>query len=78
MVLISMKEEWKCVLLTSGEQCVVPLGTAMMQLWSASNWDMLSLMVRSSITDCLIFALCTQLEQQEQMHTLVLVLGTSI
>ena len=48
MVLISMKEEWKCVLLTSGEQCVVPLGTAMMQLWSASNWDMLSLMVRSS------------------------------
>ena len=45
MVLISMKEEWRCVLLTSGEQCVATLGTAMMQLWSARILDMLSLMV---------------------------------
>ena len=46
MVLISMKEEWRCVLLTSGEQCAVTLGTAMMQLLSASNWDMLILVVQ--------------------------------
>ena len=45
MVLISMKEEWRCVLLTSGEQCVVTLGTVLMQLRSASNWDMPLLMV---------------------------------
>ena len=45
MVLISMKEEWRCVLLTSGEQCVVTLGTALMQLLSARILDMLSLMV---------------------------------
>ena len=45
MVLISMKEEWRCALLTSGEQCVATSGTALMQLWSARIWDMLSLMV---------------------------------
>ena len=45
MVLVSMKEEWRCVLLTSGEQCVATLGTAMIQLWSARILDMLSLMV---------------------------------
>ena len=47
MALISMKEEWRCVLLTSGEQCVATLGTAMMQLWSARILDIPSLMVRN-------------------------------
>ena len=26
--------------MTSGEQCVMTTGTALMLLWSASNWDM--------------------------------------
>ena len=80
MVLISMKEEWRCVLLTSGEQYVVTLGTAMMQLWSARTLDMLSLMVHGlDNSSCInLLSYYTQLLQQEQMRTLVLVLVPSI
>ena len=52
MVLISMKEEWRCVLLTSGEQYVMTLGTALMQLWSARILDMPSLIVRINLFLC--------------------------
>ena len=36
---ISMKVEWRCASMTSGGQCVMTLGTVLMLLWSASNWD---------------------------------------
>ena len=37
---ISMRAEWRCASMTSGEQCVMTSGTTLMLLWSASNWDM--------------------------------------
>ena len=37
---ISMRVEWKCASMTSGGQCVMTCGTALMLLWSASSWDM--------------------------------------
>ena len=37
---ISMRVEWRCASMSSGEQCVIPPGTALMLLWSASSWDM--------------------------------------
>ena len=37
---ISMRVEWRCASMTSGGQCVMTAGTTLMQLWSASNWDM--------------------------------------
>ena len=37
---ISMRVEWRCASMTSGEQCVMTSGTALMRLWSASIWDM--------------------------------------
>ena len=36
-VSISMRVEWKCVSMTSGGQCVMTTGIAMMLLWSAGN-----------------------------------------
>ena len=42
---ISMRVEWKCASITSGGQCVMTTGTALMLLWSANNWDMLILEV---------------------------------
>ena len=35
---ISMKVEWRCASMTSGGQCVMTFGIAMMLLWSAGNW----------------------------------------
>ena len=35
-----MRVEWRCASMISGEQCVMTCGTALMLLWSASNWDM--------------------------------------
>ena len=42
---IAMRVEWRCASMTSGEQCVMTPGTALMLLWSASSWDMLTLEV---------------------------------
>ena len=42
---ISMRVEWRCVSMTSGGQCVMTTGTALMLLWSANNWDMHTLEV---------------------------------
>ena len=42
---ISMRVEWRCASMTSGGQCVMTPGTALMLLWSASNWDMHTLEV---------------------------------
>ena len=41
--------------MTSGEQCVITFGTALMPLWSASNWDMHILDVRTfmALSGCL-------------------------
>ena len=36
---ICMKEEWRCALIMFGEQCVMTLGTALMQLWSGI-WEL--------------------------------------
>ena len=44
---ISTKAEWRCVSITSGEQCVTTSGTAVMPLLSVNNWDMLTLEVSS-------------------------------
>ena len=44
---ISMRVEWRCVSITSGEQFVTTSGTAVMPLLSVNNWDMLTLEVSS-------------------------------
>ena len=37
---ISMRAEWKCVLMIHGGQCVMTLGTMLMPLLSASSLDL--------------------------------------
>ena len=37
---ISMRVEWRCASMTSGGQCVMTTGMALMLLWSANNWAM--------------------------------------
>ena len=37
---ISMRVEWRCASMTSGGQCVMTPGTALMLLWSASSLNM--------------------------------------
>jgi len=37
---ISMRVEWRCALMTSGEQCVMMGGAVLMPAWSASSWVM--------------------------------------
>ena len=49
---ISMRVEWRCASMTSGGQCVMTFGTALMLLWSASNWDMHTLEVGGFYADC--------------------------
>ena len=44
---ISMRVEWRCASMTSGEQCVMTSGTTLTLLWSAISWDMLILEVCS-------------------------------
>ena len=39
--------------MTSGGQCVMTLGTALMLLWYASNWDMHTLEVRMMFIVCI-------------------------
>ena len=46
---ISMKVEWRCVSMTSGEQCVMMAGALLMQVWSASSWVMLPLEVSTNV-----------------------------
>ena len=43
-----MKVEWRCVSMTSGGQCVMTAGAALMLQWSASSWDMHTLEVSGS------------------------------
>ena len=43
---ISMRVEWRCASMTSGEQCVMTVGALLMQVWSADSWDMHTLDVR--------------------------------
>ena len=43
-----MRVEWKCVSMTSGGQCVMTVGAALMQLWSVSSWGMHTLEVSAS------------------------------
>ena len=49
---ISMKVEWRCVSMTSGGQCVMMVGAALMLLWSASSLDMHTLEVSASANVC--------------------------
>ena len=37
---ISMRAEWRCASIISGELCVIMAGTQLMLLLSASSWDM--------------------------------------
>ena len=37
---ISTRVEWRCASITSGGQCVMTAGIALMPQWSANNWDM--------------------------------------
>ena len=48
---ISMRVEWKCASMTSGGQCVMMAGTVLMQVWSASSWDMQPLEVSANICE---------------------------
>ena len=45
---ISMRVELRCASMTSGGQCVMTAGVVLMQLWSASNWDMRTLAVSTN------------------------------
>ena len=45
---IGMKVEWRCVSITSGGQCVMTDGIALMPLLSASSSAMLPLEVRAN------------------------------
>ena len=45
MAPISMRVEWKCASMTSGEQCVMTPGTALMLLWFVISWDMQTIKV---------------------------------
>ena len=45
---ISMRVEWRSASMTSGGQCVMTTGTALMLLWSANSWDMHTLEVSIS------------------------------
>jgi len=40
-----MRVEWRCALMTSGGQCVITSGTALMLQWSANSWNMHTLEV---------------------------------
>ena len=37
---ISMRVEWRCASMTSGGQCVMICGIALMLLWFANSWGM--------------------------------------
>ena len=45
---INMRAEWKYASMTSGGQCVMMAGAVLMQLWSASSWDMQPLEVSAN------------------------------
>ena len=47
--LISMRVEWRCASMISGEQCVMMAGTVLMLVWSASSWVMQPLEVSVNI-----------------------------
>ena len=46
---ISMKVEWRCVLMTSGGLCVMMVGAVLMPVWSASSWVMPPLEVSANV-----------------------------
>ena len=49
---ISMRVEWRCASMTSGEQCVMMVGAALMQVWSASSWVMQLPEVSTNVSHC--------------------------
>ena len=63
---ISMKVEWKCASMTSGEQCVIMAGTGLMLLWSANSWDMHTLEVSANAS----------IVRQSYYHLKYLICGT--
>ena len=67
--------------MTSGGQCVMTLGTALMLLWSASNWDMHTQEVslyKYFLTMLKINSFCeSQLARHLAMATLVLAVDQS-
>jgi len=46
---IPMRVEWRCASMTSGEQCVMTVGTVLMPVWFASSWVMLLLEVSTNV-----------------------------
>ena len=52
---MSMRVEWSCASMISGGQYVMTAGTALMQLWSASSWDMQPLEVSAIIVQFVCF-----------------------
>ena len=46
---ISMKVEWRCASMISGEQCAMTVGAVLMPLWSVSSWDMQLLEVSANM-----------------------------
>ena len=58
---ISMRVEWRCASITSGEQCVITAGTFLMPLWYANNWNMQPLEVSTNIFwhESILFTLFT-------------------
>ena len=67
--------------MTSGGQCVMTAGAALMLLWSASSWDMHTLAVsniffnemQTYFVNCIFCIICVQLVLHTAMPTLVLV-----
>ena len=55
---ISMRVEWRCASMTSGEQCVMTAGTVLMPVWFADNWDMHTLEVSASGNVCGTWVRC--------------------
>ena len=49
---ISMKVEWSYASMTSGGQCVMMAGAALMPLWFASSWVMQPLEVSANTVQC--------------------------
>ena len=64
---LSMRAEWRCVLMTNGELCVTTPGTELMLRWSVTCLDMLTLEV--SWNDDELFSKCNTI-QKYIIHTI--------
>ena len=63
--LLASKDVWRFVLITSGARCVTMAGVWLMLEWSADSWDSLWQV------SCPVYLKCG-----DQMHTLVIIIGT--